>query len=289
MKYLKAFILYSLIGVAAFAFGFYGASGLAYLMTEPDTTYKVKSELEPMFSYSCAVVPHNIDDFEGGGTGVVLKNGLILTAKHVVDANDNGVLDEKEKVVDIKFYYPKQYTMKGVVVYMPPGDMSPGKSMDFALVRPEQPVSSNIELATTEYFENVEMGEEIFTIGRTMVDELNIAVGYLAPPVPQLTCDRITISGWNGNSGGGIFVRKDGKLIGTFIIVRMHPFLGYNIPNWGGYQSAASIRAHLAENNLEHLLDVEDKKMNYYYLLLLLIPLIVITPYVILCKRMRQL
>lgn len=219
---------------------------------EPSTFY-VEEEYKDQFAATCAVVESRDTEFERGGTGVLLSNGRILTAKHVVDANENGFIELEERDVLIKFYYPKEFSLKGRVVYAPPQRLLVAMGFDFVVIQPDELMSSNIKLASIEDHLSVAAGAQIYTIGRMDINQLHIIFGNQSTDVdgPYLY-DRTTIPIWYGNSGGGVFTRDDGQLIGIMTIKKDAGPFGPQL--WSGYMSATYIRFYLMDIGAEHFI-----------------------------------
>ena len=217
------------------------------------TTFYVEEEYEDQFAATCAVVVSDDTEFERGGTGVLLNNGRILTAKHVVDANRNGIIDIEERDVLIRFYYPKEFSLTGRVVYAPPEELLVARGFDFAVIQPDTLMKSNIKLVSMIDHLSVGAGAQIYTIGRADTERLHISFGNESTDVEgPFLFDRTTIKIWYGNSGGGVFSKDTGQLLGIMIIKKDAGSFGPQL--WSGYMGATSIRLHLMSIGAEHFI-----------------------------------
>lgn len=255
---MKTVFKYFLLGCLTFT--------VSYLITDAvlsrDTvTFFVVDKYQDSFAATCAVVDSSDTSFDEGATGVLLNNGKIITAKHVVDNNMNGIIEDNEKDVLLKFYYPKEIIYRGRVIYAPPEKNVIGKGFDFVIIKPESPIGSNIRLQSLEDHYSMGAGEKIYTIGRKDTNIPTIIFGNQTTRVKgNPLFDRAHLDIWSGNSGGGVF-RSNGELIGIISIKRESAWGLSTL--WAGYIGAYDIRRYLRRNNIEHLVDYY-KDTRYY-------------------------
>lgn len=221
------------------------------------------------FRYTCGIVPADRDFNEGGGTGVLLDSGYILTVKHNIDLNRNAKVDREEKIVKLKFYYPKEVVMYGVCVYITEGKFTKRGNIDAAIIIPEYIINEGASLSSIYDFQNVGVGDSIYTVGRTYGDNPTISTGHQGtqPYEYKGYRQRAQLPVWHGNSGGGVFL-EDGNLIGLVATMRKE-FPGIAIPNWTGYVGARDIRLHFLNEGVEEylgntLLQIHDQEEIYF-------------------------
>jgi len=250
-----------------------------------------KALLYSLFFLSSLVFVLLDKSFDGGGTGVLISNGKILTAKHVVDVNRNGRIDFGERDVRLKFYYPEEFSLTGRVVYAPPGKLRVAKGYDFVVIQPETSMKSNIRLVSLEDHILTGAGKKIYTIGRSNGETLHITFGNQSTDAEGFAMyDRTTLNIWFGNSGGPVFTEDDGQLLGIIIIKRDAGPFGPQL--WSGYMGATSIRLHLMEHNAEHYIQTIEDTKAYQLQTFLLVSLILLNCHLgvyfglpVLCKR----
>ncbi len=239
------------------------------LFNKDPVTFFVAEEYQDQFAASCAVVDSSDTDFEKGASGVLLSNGKILTAKHVPDNNGNGIIEENEKDVLLKFYYPKEFTCRGRVIYAPPEKNIIGRGFDFCIIKPELPIGSNIRLATLEEHYYFGAGEKIYTIGRKDVHQPTIDFGNHTTRLKGgFLYDRAHLDIWYGNSGGGVFRTDDGVLAGIISLKRKVKTGWAGSTVWAGYIGAYDIRRYLMYADMEYLIqdyyDMYDYKLRKF-------------------------
>jgi len=266
------------------------------ILTPPDApTFHVEEEYEDQFAATCAVVTSADTNISRGGTGILLNNGKILTAKHVVDADQNGTIEFGERDVLLKFYYPEEFSLTGRVVYAPPGRLRVARGFDFVVIQPDISMRSNIKLASVEDHLSVGAGAEIYTVGRTNVEQLHITFGNQSTKVVgPFKYDRTTLKIWYGNSGGGVFNREDGQLLGVMIIKNDAGPFGPQL--WSGYMGATDIRFHLMDYDAEYYIQSVQDSRAFKLQTFLSISLIFLNCFLgvyfgvpILCKTVRNL
>lgn len=249
MKKVVCFILFS------FALFLYGALFYTPAPDKDATTFIVESQYIDAFSTTCGITVLSDEDFNGGGTGVILENGNIITAKHVADRNGNGRIDWAEKQVRIKFYYPKEFECRGRIIFAPKEKLIIARGFDFCIIKPEVRIKSNIRLASIVEHLDIGVGKGLYTIGRMDGDDPHISVGMQSMPAKgNYLYDRINMRLWYGNSGGGIFTKDDDSLVGISSIIR-DASGRYNPAIWSGYMSATNIRVYLWMNGSEYMVD----------------------------------
>jgi len=232
------------------------------VLTKPDfPTFMVDDGYEDSFAATCGIAIAEDEKFTAGGTGVALRNGNILSAKHVADKNSNGIIDWEERTVLIKYYYPEEIECKGFVIYAPPEKLRVAKSFDFMIIRPDIKINSNIRLVNVDEHLDVGAGRQIYTIGRMEGNNPHITFGNQSTTIEKdYLYDRIAMRIWFGNSGGGIFTKDNHELLGVASIVKDSE-VKYNPAIWAGYMSATNIRLYLWFDEKEYLIDsIEDTR-----------------------------
>lgn len=190
------------------------------------------------------------------GTGVLLDTGLILTARHVVDVNEDGFIDPLEAVVEVKFYYPTAYVTTATVVSNPLSNWH--MSEDFVFLRIPHPPKSNVHLMSNEDYRKImKVGEPVFAVGLSKGTEPpHITVGVKSTDVNDGQDARAAISIYYGNSGGGIYSDRTGELIGITTAISLNPERGGEIvPQWSIFESAPTIRRHAVNSHLPYMVD----------------------------------
>jgi len=281
---------YFLLGCLTFAATYLIADAV---INRDTVTFFVADEYRDAFAATCAVVDLSDVTFTQGGTGILLNNGKILTAKHVPDNNRNGIIDENERDVILKFYYPKEFTCRGRVIYSPSEKNIIGLGFDFAVIKPELPIGSNIRLQSRRDQYHMAAGDEIYTVGRKDGNTPTILFGNQTTKIqgPALY-DRAHIDVWYGNSGGGVFDKKTGELIGVVSLKRQANW-GPNM--WMGYIGAYNIRNYLRSKSKEYLVEYWRDARDYKIQQTILYCLIVLNCFLgvyfgrsVLCEKVRD-
>ena len=181
------------------------------LLTLLPTTLLASPDIHPpianAYQSTCAIQSNS----RTRGTGVLLDNGYVITAAHVVDTNGNGKLDEKERLVELKFYSPKPLEISGWVILL--GDPACKHRVDIAVIVPENPIYSKVSVTETP----PSIGTPVFTIGHPLGEPPTITDGRISHPNKK--GGRSSIPVYSGNSGGGVFLSDSQNLVG--IIVRV--------------------------------------------------------------------
>jgi len=232
----------------------------AILHKDP-VTFFVEKEYRDSFAATCGVIDLSDVMFTKGGTGVLLNNGKILTAKHVPDNNRNGIIDENERDVILKFYYPKEFVCRGRVIFSPSEKNIIGLGFDFAVIKPELPIASNIRLQSRLDQHHMSAGQEIYTVGRKDGDTPTILFGNHTTKIqgPSLY-DRAHLDIWYGNSGGGVFDKITGELVGVVSLKRQAQ---WGPTMWMGYIGAYNIRNYLISKSNESLVEYWKDTLDY--------------------------
>jgi S1-C subfamily serine protease len=240
-----------IVGVALL-FGIIGYEVSEYKQSHrPDISQtRVEADYVKQFRATCAVVNSKSTNVppRSGGTGVLLNTGYILTAQHVVDSNNNGKIDGKERIVKLVFYYPKYKEIKGEVVLINNKPLRlNGKMADFAVIKPEEDIKSEIRLISRDNYELFGVGKPIFTVGRMNGDFPHLTVGNKSYPIGENNVDRGNLDIWHGNSGGGVYSKDTGELIGLCSTIRKRGGWGggFPIPGWMEYCDANQVRGYL--------------------------------------------
>ena len=136
-------------------------------------------------------------------------------------------------------------------------------------------------------------GDEIYTVGRKDGNTPTILFGHQTTKIqgPSLY-DRAHLDIWSGNSGGGVFDKSTGELIGVVSLKRQAQ---WGPTMWMGYIGAYNIRNYLVSKSKEHLIeywrDARDYKIQQailYCLIFLNCFLGAYFVYPILCKKVRD-
>jgi hypothetical protein len=192
----------------------------------------------------------------GSGTGVLLDTGFILTAKHVVDTNDDGFIDQWEKQVQVKFYSPIASVHTATVVSDP---LTIWKYRgDFAFLAIENPPESKIRLINDEDYKQIKFGDKLFAIGRSNAELPHLTLGVRSTD----TMDRLhraSLPIYYGNSGGGVFSSETGELVGIAAEISLGDWdRNYEVvPSWSMYVPATMIREHANGLGLPNLTDIQ--------------------------------
>lgn len=191
------------------------------------------------------------------GTGVLLDTGLILTAKHVVDTDNDGYVGPFEAIVEVKFFYPTAYVTTATVVSSP--ITSWYATEDFVFLRIANPPSSNVHLISNEDYDNhMKAGAPVFAVGLSRgIEPPHITTGVKSTDVENGQDARASIAVYFGNSGGGIYSEETGELVGitTGIALGGAERNGEVVPQWSIFESAPAIRRHAANSNLPYMVD----------------------------------
>jgi len=226
--------------------------------------FKVKVEYREAYRSTCAIVASNSTDFnDGGGTGVLLRSGYILTAKHILDRNSDGVISLEERDVNIKFFYPQDRTYKARTVLAGSGHHSHVFGLDYAILRIlKVRRKSLVDVISSAKYADVAVGEDIYTIGRVSGDSPpSISRGHTAPPVSVLY-DRAIMPVFFGNSGGGVFLKSSGELMGIVSRLKLRGIRGpggapiyLQVPHMAEYLPITVIREDLKRRGKLYLLE----------------------------------
>lgn len=160
-----------------------------------------KANIRDAFNSTCVI--------STGGTGVLLENGYVLTAGHVVDKNDDKKLSLNERRVTISFRDGTR--VRANVLYL--------GIKDFAILEPVRDVDKR---GISPSSRPSELGEKIYTIGATAMHKPHITSGHISTPDIGMGRASCYISG--GNSGGAIF-SEDNEYLGTVCAVGVMPYV----------------------------------------------------------------
>lgn len=170
----------------------------------------INKEVRSAFNATCKVRAHG-----SIGTGTLLDTGYILTAKHVIDANNNGDIELRERAVKVQFFGDKPIIVEATVV-------AAGKYLDFAILEPHCPMKSDIQFSKSTPL----IGDKIFTIGMTRGDNPHITSGFISAPSMNDGNPRASCFISFGNSGGGIFDSSK-RLVGVINAIFMNDVRGW--------------------------------------------------------------
>lgn len=182
---------------------------VAYIPGRIDLTSK-KTDLEKAIQKnigSCVMIrvydstDVNTAKYIGNGSGVILEGGIILTAKHVLDAGKMYGIQFNDTPSDREFRTTKRYTINS--------------SLDIAFL--ESPVPTN-NVVTLGDSSTLNIGEKIFTISSPGALKNNISEGMISGLTDYKDGNsiQITAKAGGGSSGGGIF-SLNGDLIGIYV------------------------------------------------------------------------
>jgi S1-C subfamily serine protease len=184
----------------------------------------VHPKIRNAYEGTCAITTNN----SLIGTGVLLENGYIVTAAHVVDHNDNKKLDDIEKKVTVYFFLTHLAVDCKVVAF---GDVTKtepeGVFLDIAVLEPAIKIKSKVKFRKGQTL----IGTPIFAIGMTLGSPPCITSGYINYPFNKYL-GRASALIYKGNSGGGIFDSETQECLGIVIKVagekvriRVGPFM----------------------------------------------------------------
>lgn len=150
-------------------------------------------------------------------SGVLLKNGYILTAAHCVDHNSNNEIDENEKIVIVRFddeYYATE-------VLSLTNWTNVAVEADLALLKPSVVVPRvGVNFATVRNYNLMALGDDIVILSNMASFPTTIADGRLISKNHNI--DRSNANVYFGSSGGGVF-DGDYNLVGIVHAVGMVP------------------------------------------------------------------
>lgn len=167
---------------------------------------KISSDIKDAWNSTC-----KIETETGMGSGVVLNTGFIITAGHVVDSNQNGILEYNELTCTISFDNIAD-VQTGSVLYM--GNHITNDTNDIAIISIPNPPQSNISLISNADYKQLDYGERVFVIGMTLGETRRITDGRL-DKIDGVKNHRSSCGIAPGNSGGGLF--KGSNLLGIIV------------------------------------------------------------------------
>lgn len=224
----------------------------------------------------------------GSGSGILLETGNVLTSAHVVDTNQNGILEDSEKNIKLIFCDPDiksidKQTIEGEVVGFEHTMM-----MDIAIIAlKSNNLKSEVKLISDQNYQKLKFGDPVFTIGFQLGMTMHRTDGTVSFPIDPFV-ERTSITVLPGNSGGGVFNSQNEclgitkasmteqqqiviPLPGSGItIARFQKF----IPNMSAYVPATKIRAWAKSVGLSDLIDKPIKPANIDPLVYLTVGLI---------------
>lgn len=254
-------------------------------ITPGDSTVKssiVQEQYSNAFNSTCAIHVRG-----GSATGILLNTGYILTARHVIDADDNNVISNEERSVRVSFIADASRVHTGTVIYASAGES------DFAIVATAtKPNRAGVKLISNLDYEKVLAGAKLFAIGRSMgQDPPHLTSGIRSTDNHKLR-DRAALSIFFGNSGGGVFEEEGGMLIG--LANHIHIYRGIMVPSWAEYIPAPVIRNELRIVGLSGTVDQWEYNSNgdlLYIVIILLggaICVFAIFQQLYLCQELRR-
>lgn len=175
------------------------------------------------------------------GSGYALQNLNVLTAKHVVDENEDNLISDSERNVKV---YLGNDVLNGTVVWPNSGSIT---KLDVAVVR----VGSlrhfvdkipHVELSKTE----PEFGAELFYIGFPCDSSRpHLLVGFQSAPSDDYGDHRASLLSWPGSSGSIILDSKTGDIVGVLTAGMTVPPYGLFVPDWAEYVPASALKKEL--------------------------------------------
>jgi len=204
------------------------------------------------------------------GTGIILDTGYILTARHVVDLDRDGILSNDERDCVIRFRYGEVYDAKVLCI---------GKK-DFALL---ECTSIRFKMIGYPYTKAAKrdpmLGEKVHTVGAMSGRNLHVSDGRIS--IPELGRGRTSCFISRGNSGGGLISENNEHLgivvaVGLenvfdsstfFIKIQDKTFLGktsihrrVEVNTLCYYESIDQIRTELNRKGLAFLIDKDPER-----------------------------
>lgn len=233
-----------------------------------------------------------IDAGTGSGSGVLLDTGYILTAAHVVDRNNNEVLELNERSVIIEFFDDF-----GIVSSVHNGRVvciSGDERIDFAIIEIPEKIKSKIKLVE----DYVRVGDKLYTVGCPKGRTPHITFGHKSTDDYGIQ-SRASLDSYFGGSGGGIYI-SNLEVVGVMrgigvhkriahttasIVVgegdkaKLHFILGQAsyfdvIPSWTEYISAYHIMNSLEDKNLLFVVIADSEELDLTYVKWALITLL---------------
>jgi S1-C subfamily serine protease len=224
----------------------------------------IHSSISPAYNATYAIIKRgNII-----GTAVLLENGYLITAGHVVDDNNNQQLEDHEKNVTIHSFVTNEATQCHVVAF---GNVTNPEAdyLDIAVLHPRDTLRSNVRLDA----QDKPLGLPAFTIGMTGGSPPSITDGRINFPLND-TFGRTSVPIYGGNSGGGLFSDNQtciGVVTGVAIEQRVH-MLGEHAfrTRTPIYHMALYIPAKHIQPIIDHVIEREIEILRAYYLIRLL-------------------
>jgi len=206
---------------------------------------KVRPEYRKNYASTCAIGTMSIFGQDIRGTGVLLKSGYVITNRHVVDLNRNGKIDRREEYVDVVFMYPKARTCVGRAILI-------GAEYDLAIIYVKNGPVSSVELAEDGEYKRMRVGDEVYALGYPLgVTPAHMTTGVYSGHLSNMY-HRHSAQIYFGNSGGGVFSKDNGLLLG--INTRVPSYMGRIVPGWSEYIPATQVRKFLRKNKKLFLL-----------------------------------
>ena len=169
------------------------------------------------------------------GSAVLLENGYIVTALHVVDFNGNGVIDQNEQRHKILIHNRQLFVEADVV--------SSGKRFsgdDWAILKPTVVIRSQVKI----HHMPLSIGAPIFSINSFNGEGPLVIDGRVCRPDGKIPTNSITV--YFGSSGGGIFCSKCQNLIGIVVAGRIQHRIHF-LPSLSFYVKAETLRKAFSE------------------------------------------
>jgi hypothetical protein len=170
------------------------------------------------YEASCTIV------IGGGnsGTGVILNTGYVVTAAHLFDIDNDEKVTIWERLmrdVAIRTWDGRVYPCF-VIACGSGWDEDVNEDIAILQIMDVNGPTSNVRLATNRTVNTMPLGQSLFVIGRTDSGPPHITTGVLSSPSGSGR-GRVSATVSYGNSGGGVFNRETGELVGVITNLRV--------------------------------------------------------------------
>lgn len=224
-------------------------------------------------------------------SGVLLNTGYVISAAHIFDINNNGVIDEDEmkNELGVRVFGDKTKRDYKAFIIASGDNYVKNKTEDVVILQliGENLPRSNVRLATDSELADMKVGDGVFTVGRADSDTQHLTVGVLSTK-PKNGRMRMTAEIIFGNSGGGVYSSDTQRLIGIATNLRAREetlFTTVSIPHldsggqllgwitcpvyirhmdpvgsWGEFVSSKTIRSVIQREGVYRVLDPTSKR-----------------------------
>lgn len=186
-----------------------------------------------------------IDTPISSGSGIILPSGNVLTAKHVLDHDEDGLISESERHVLVyanDYFYPSQ------VLWPTTASVT---SMDIAIIHtPYKGIHSSLS------FENEHAGAPLYSIGHPLAsDKPHIYFGIQSYG-ERKNLQRASMPIEVGASGSAVF-NANCEIVGMVVEARVND--GVISQSWSEYISMGDIKKELEKNGVLNLLTKKEQ------------------------------